>query len=307
MEFSHCSVLLSECLEGLRVKPDGIYVDATAGGAGHSGEIAKRLKGGRLYSFDQDPDAVAVAAERLRPYPGAQVVQSNFREMKRALAALGVHRIDGALFDLGVSSFQLDTADRGFSYRYNAPLDMRMSQKGLSAKEIVNQYPVQEITRILREYGEEKFAHSIALHIERAREQKEIETTFELSDIIKSSIPAKARREKNPSKRTFQALRIAVNSELESLSEGLDQAFELLSSGGRLVVISFHSLEDRMVKQRFASWCKGCTCPPDFPVCVCGNTPRAKLVNKKPILPSERELSENARSQSAKLRILEKL
>ncbi len=307
MEFSHCSVLLSECLEGLRVKPDGIYVDATAGGAGHSGEIAKRLKGGRLYSFDQDPDAVAVAAERLRPYPGAQVVQSNFREMKRALAALGVHRIDGALFDLGVSSFQLDTADRGFSYRYNAPLDMRMSQKGLSAKEIVNQYPVQEITRILREYGEEKFAHSIALHIERAREQKEIETTFELSDIIKSSMPAKARREKNPSKRTFQALRIAVNSELESLSEGLDQAFELLSSGGRLVVISFHSLEDRMVKQRFASWCKGCTCPPDFPVCVCGNTPRAKLVNKKPILPSERELSENARSQSAKLRILEKL
>ncbi len=307
MGFSHYSVLLSECLEGLRIKPDGVYVDATAGGAGHSGEIAKRLKGGRLYSFDQDPDAVAVAAERLRPYPGARVIQSNFREMKQALAALDVYRIDGALFDLGVSSFQLDTADRGFSYRYDAPLDMRMSRKGLSAKEIVNQYPVQEITRILREYGEEKYAHSIALHIERAREQKEIETTFELSDIIKSSMPAKARREKNPSKRTFQALRIAVNGELESLSEGLDQAFELLSSGGRLVVISFHSLEDRMVKQRFAAWCKGCTCPPDFPVCVCGNTPRAKLVNKKPILPSERELSENTRSQSAKLRILEKL
>ena len=307
MEFSHYSVLLSECLEGLRVKPDGVYVDATAGGAGHSGEIAKRLKGGRLYSFDQDPDAVAVAAERLRPYPGVRVIQSNFREMKQALAALDVYRIDGILFDLGVSSFQFDTADRGFSYRYNAPLDMRMSRKGLSAKEIVNQYPVQEITRILREYGEEKYAHSIALHIERAREQKEIETTFELSDIIKSSMPAKARREKNPSKRTFQALRIAVNGELESLSEGLDQAFELLSSGGRLVVISFHSLEDRMVKQRFAAWCKGCTCPPDFPVCVCGNTPRAKLVNKKPILPSEREISENTRSQSAKLRILEKL
>lgn len=307
MGFSHYSVLLSECLEGLRIKPDGVYVDATAGGAGHSGEIAKRLKGGRLYSFDQDPDAVAVAAERLRPYPGTRVIQSNFREMKQALAALDVYRIDGALFDLGVSSFQLDTADRGFSYRYDAPLDMRMSRKGLSAKEIVNQYPVQEITRILRECGEEKYAHSIALHIERAREQKEIETTFELSDIIKSSMPAKARREKNPSKRTFQALRIAVNGELESLSEGLDQAFELLSSGGRLVVISFHSLEDRMVKQRFAAWCKGCTCPPDFPVCVCGNTPRAKLVNKKPILPSERELSENTRSQSAKLRILEKL
>lgn len=307
MEFAHYSVLLSECLEGLAIKPDGVYVDATAGGAGHSSEIAKRLEGGRLYSFDQDPDAVAAATEKLRPYPGAHVVQSNFREMKRALEALGVVEADGVLFDLGVSSFQLDTADRGFSYRYDAPLDMRMSKQGLSAKEIVNQYPLEEITRILREYGEEKFAYSIAQRIVRVREEKEIETTFELNELIKASMPAKAKRDKNPCKRSYQALRIAVNGELDSLSEGLDQAFELLKPGGRLVVISFHSLEDRMVKQRFASWFKGCTCPPDFPVCVCGNKPKAKPVSKKPILPSERELNENSRSQSAKLRILEKL
>lgn len=307
MKFSHYSVLLSECLEGLAVKPDGVYVDATVGGAGHSVEIAKRLEGGRLYSFDQDPDAVAAAGERLRPFPGTQVVQSNFREMEQALAELGVYRADGVLFDLGVSSFQLDTASRGFSYRYDAPLDMRMSRKGLTAAEVVNRYSEEELTRILREYGEEKFARQIARNLLRAREQKEIKTTFELSEIVKASMPAKARRDKNPSKRTFQALRIEVNGELDSLSEGLDQAFALLKPGGRLAVISFHSLEDRMVKQRFASWCRGCTCPPEFPVCVCGNRPKAKLVSKKPILPSERELKENTRSQSAKLRILEKL
>ncbi len=307
MSFSHYSVLLSECLDGLAVRPDGVYIDATAGGAGHSVEIAKRLESGRLYSFDQDPDAVAAAGERLCPFSCAQIVQSNFREMKQALAELGVYQADGVLFDLGVSSFQLDTASRGFSYRYDAPLDMRMSRKGLTAAEVVNRYSEEELTRILREYGEEKFARQIARNLLKAREKKEIETTFELNEIVKASMPAKARRDKNPSKRTFQALRIEVNGELDSLSEGLDQAFELLNPGGRLAVISFHSLEDRMVKQRFASWCRGCTCPPDFPVCVCGNQPKAKLVSKKPILPSERELEENTRSQSAKLRILEKL
>ncbi len=307
MEFKHYSVLLRECLEGLKIRPDGIYVDATAGGAGHSVEIAKKLESGKLYSFDQDPDAVVVASERLRTYPCAEVLQSNFSEMEQRLAAVGVSSVDGVLFDLGVSSFQLDTADRGFSYRYDAPLDMRMSKKGLSAQDIVNCYPEEELSRILREYGEEKFSATIARRIVQAREKRKIQTTFELNELIKSSMPAKAKREKNPCKRSYQALRIAVNGELDSLSTGLDQAFNLLKSGGRLVVISFHSLEDRMIKQRFAMWCKGCTCPPDFPVCICGKKPRAKLVNKKPILPSDRELSENARSQSAKLRILEKL
>ena len=286
MEFKHYSVLLHECLEGLAIRPNGIYVDATAGGAGHSSEIAKRLETGRLFAFDQDPDAVVVAAERLKPYPCAEVVQSNFRNMGGELGRRGIKGVDGVLLDLGVSSFQLDTAERGFSYRYDAPLDMRMSKQGISAKDIVGTYSVEDLTRILREYGEEKFAYSIAQRIVRERETREIATTFELAEIIKASMPAKAKREKNPCKRSFQALRIAVNSELESLSEGLDSAFELLKPGGRLVVISFHSLEDRMIKQRFASWCKGCTCPPEFPVCVCGKQPLAKLVNKKPILPT---------------------
>lgn len=307
MDFSHYSVMLRECIEGLAVKPDGIYVDATAGGAGHTNEIAKRLVNGRVYAFDQDPDAVAAISARLSGYATTRVVQSNFREMAHALAEFQVTEVDGVLFDLGVSSFQLDKAERGFSYRYDAPLDMRMSKEGLSAYDIVNTYPVEELTRIFREYGEERYAHNIAVRIERTRGAGEIETTFQLAELIKASMPAKARREKNPCKRTFQALRIAVNGELESLSEGLNQAFELLKTGGRLVVISFHSLEDRMVKQRFVSWCQGCTCPPDFPVCVCGMTPQAKLVNRKPMLPSEQELAENPRSQSAKLRILEKL
>ncbi|MBC8570113.1 16S rRNA (cytosine(1402)-N(4))-methyltransferase RsmH [Zongyangia hominis] len=309
MEFRHYSVMLHECIDALAIRPGGIYVDGTAGGAGHSSLIASRLsEGGRLIALDKDPDAVAVATERLRPYPGAQVVQSDFAQMDQVLDSLGIGQVDGVLLDLGVSSFQLDTGERGFSYNYDAPLDMRMSKQGMSAYDIVNTYSVQDLTRILREYSEEKFAFPIAKNIDRARRQKPVETTFELCEIVKSSIPAAARRTGgHPAKRTFQALRIAVNAELESLSLGVDAAFARLSPGGRLAVITFHSLEDRMVKQKFAALCRGCTCPPDFPVCVCGNTPKGKLLSRKPIEPSAKELEENHRSHSAKLRVIEKL
>lgn len=307
MEFQHYSVMLKECIDGLHIKPDGIYADGTAGGAGHSSEIAKRLTTGKLLALDRDPVAVKTATERLQKYPAAAVIQANFSEIQRVCAEQGVDKLDGMLLDLGVSSYQLDTPERGFSYRQDAPLDMRMSQTGISAKDIVNTYSVAELNRIIRDYGEEKYAYQIAKNIVKAREDKPLETTMDLADIIKSSMPAAARREKNPCKRTFQAIRIAVNSELESLSEGLQAAFEILAPGGRLVVITFHSLEDRIVKQAFAGWCQGCICPPDFPVCVCGHQPKAKLINKKPILPSEEELAVNSRSQSAKLRILEKL
>lgn len=306
MEFQHFSVMLAECIEGLRVRPDGIYLDGTAGGAGHSQEIARRLTTGRLIALDQDPDAVQTASERLKPFPQAEVAAANFREMRRVLANRGIEGLDGVLLDLGVSSHQLDEAERGFSYRTEAPLDMRMSQSGLSAKDLVNTWPPGELERVLREYGEEPFARRIAQKIERARQEQEISTTLELAEIIKSAIPAARKREKHPCKRTFQAIRIAVNSELDSLSEGLDAAFESLNPGGRLVVLTFHSLEDRMVKHRFQEWCRGCTCPPDFPVCVCGNQPKADLVNRKPVTASEEELAVNRRSRSAKLRILEK-
>ena len=306
MEFQHYSVMLNECIEGLAVKPDGVYADGTAGGAGHSSEIAKRLTTGKLLALDRDPAAVQTATERLQKYPAAVVIQANFSEIQRVCAEQGVDKLNGMMLDLGVSSYQLDAAERGFSYRQNAPLDMRMSQTGMSAKDIVNTYSVSELNRIIRDYGEEKYSYQIAKNIVKAREDKPLETTMELADIIKSSMPAAARREKNPCKRTFQAIRIAVNSELESLSEGLQAAFEILAPGGRLVVITFHSLEDRIVKQAFAGWCQGCICPPDFPVCVCHEKPKAKLINKKPILPSEEELAVNSRSQSAKLRILEK-
>lgn len=307
MEFSHVSVLLEESINGLNIKPDGIYVDGTAGGAGHSVEIAKKLSDkGRLIALDRDPNAIEVATERLTKY-NATVVKSNYSEIKEVLSELNIDKVDGVLMDLGVSSYQLDTAERGFSYHSDAPLDMRMSQEGISAKDIVNEFSEQQIVKILFEYGEEKFARRIASNIVKAREESTINTTLELAEIIKRSVPAAVRREKNPCKKTFQAIRIAVNGELEHLSDGLDNAFSCLDTGGRLAIITFHSLEDRLVKQRFLSWTKGCTCPPDFPQCVCGKLPQGKLINRKPIGASEKELESNNRSRSAKLRIIERI
>lgn len=306
MEFNHIPVMLSECLEGLDIKPDGVYIDGTCGGAGHSKEIAKRLETGMLIGIDRDPDAVKTASERLEGLR-ATVVKGNYSDMKSAAAELQIDKVDGILLDLGVSSYQLDTAERGFSYHADAPLDMRMSKEGVSARDIVNEYSLSQLTKILYEYGEEKFAPRIADAIIKHREEKPIETTSELADIVREGVPAKFRREKNPCKKTFQAIRIAVNCEFEHLDKALDEGFELLKPGGRFCIITFHSLEDRIVKQRFAGWCKGCTCPPDFPVCVCGNKPKARLVNRKPAEASEEELEANPRSRSAKLRIIEKL
>lgn len=306
MEFAHIPVLLEQCLDGLDIKPDGIYFDGTCGGAGHSREIAKRLTTGRLIGIDRDPDAVAVASERLSGLP-AQVVRGNYSEIKQIADDLGISGADGILLDLGVSSYQLDNAERGFSYHNDAPLDMRMSKEGTSARDIVNEYSKEQLTKILYEYGEEKFAPRIAETIIKRRSEKPVETTTELADIVRDSIPAKFRRDKNPCKKTFQAIRIAVNCEFDHLDRALDDGFELLKPGGRFCIITFHSLEDRIVKQRFAGWCKGCTCPPDFPVCVCGNKPKGKLVCRKPLEASEEELEANPRSRSAKLRIIEKL
>ena len=307
MEFSHIPVLFSQCMEGLRIDPAGTYIDGTAGGGGHSAGIARQLTTGRLIALDKDPDAVAAAGERLAGLP-AQVVQSDFAEIPRVLDRLGIGQVDGILLDLGVSSHQLDTPERGFSYMADAPLDMRMSQQGASAYDLVNSWDVSAMARVLREFGEEKYALPIAKKICRAREEKPVETTGELVELIKAAIPPSARYEGgHPAKRSFQAIRIAVNSELDSLSRCLDTAFARLAPGGRFAVITFHSLEDRMVKQKFAAYCKGCVCPPDFPVCVCGHTPEGRLVNKKPIEPDEEERQQNSRSHSAKLRILEKL
>lgn len=306
MEFAHIPVLLEQCLDGLDIKPDGIYFDGTCGGAGHSREIAKRLTTGRLIGIDRDPDAVAVASERLSGLP-AQVVRGNYSEIEQIADDLGICGADGILLDLGVSSYQLDNSERGFSYHNDAPLDMRMSKEGTSARDIVNEYSKEQLTKILYEYGEEKFAPRIAETIIKRRSEKPVETTTELADIVRDSIPAKFRRDKNPCKKTFQAIRIAVNCEFDHLDRALDEGFELLKPGGRFCIITFHSLEDRIVKQRFAGWCKGCTCPPDFPVCVCGNKPKGRLVCRKPLEASEEELEANPRSRSAKLRIIEKL
>lgn len=310
MEFKHTSVLLEECIENLNIKPDGVYVDGTLGGGGHAYEVAGRLTGsGRLIGIDQDEDALAAAEKRLEPYrERITLIRDNYANAAGALAGIGVYGVDGIVLDLGVSSYQLDNEERGFSYRYDAPLDMRMDRRQtLSAKEIVNEYSENELTRILRDYGEEKFAKSIAKHIVTARRDKPLETTGELNEIIKASIPAKMRATGgHPSKRTFQAIRIACNRELEVLQDSLDGLIALLNPGGRLCVITFHSLEDRIVKSGFRKNENPCTCPPDFPVCVCGQVSKGKVITKKPILPTEEETEENSRAKSAKLRVFEK-
>ena len=311
VQFSHKSVLLDECMDGLNIRPQGIYVDGTAGGAGHSREIASRLtEGGKLIALDQDETAVAVATERLSKFGDrARVIRSNFREVGRVCEEQGIQRIDGMLMDLGVSSYQLDTAERGFSYRADAPLDMRMDCRNpLTARKIVNEYSEESLRRILFEYGEERFSSRIASNIVRAREEAPIETTGELVEIIKRSIPAAARDGgHHPAKRSFQALRIEVNAELDVIAPAIESAVRLLNPGGRIAIITFHSLEDRIVKQAFVNLASGCTCPKNFPVCVCGKKPLVKVITRKPILPSQAELEENLRAHSAKLRVAEKL
>ena len=307
MEFNHISVLLNQSIGGLDINPDGIYVDCTAGGGGHSSAIAEKLsESGMLIALDRDPDAVKAASEKLKMYRNARVIQSNYSDLKNVLDKLAIPAVDGIIMDLGVSSYQLDEKSRGFSYHADAPLDMRMSRTGMTAADVVNTLSEKELSDIFFEYGEEKFSRRIASNIIKYREVKPVETTLELADIIRESIPQKARRDKNPCKKTFQALRIKVNGEFDHLSKGLDEAFFSLKPHGRLAVITFHSLEDRIVKQRFASWCKGCICPPDFPQCVCGKKPLGQLVNRKPIEADESELENNKRSRSAKLRIIER-
>lgn len=301
-EFNHKSVLFDESVKALALNGEKIIMDGTAGGGGHSGEIAKTAK--RLIAVDRDPDAIAVLNERLGGLSNVTVVHGNFSDIKNILKKLDIDAIDGLLLDLGVSSFQLDTADRGFSFHKNAPLDMRMSKTGLSAADVVNTYSEQELADIIYKYGEEKFSRRIAANIVKAREDKPIQTTFELVDIIKSSMPQRAMRDSHPARRTFQAIRIEVNGELDALRRTLDDAFDCLNSGGRIAVITFHSLEDRIVKEKFNDWGRGCTCPKEFPVCVCGNKPKGKVF--KAISPSEAELSANPRARSSHLRVFEK-
>ena len=308
MEFSHYSVMLAETIEELNIKPDGIYLDGTLGGGGHAYQVCKRLEGGHFYGIDQDDAAIAAAGARLSEFgEKVTIIRNNYCNAKAALLERGVTGVDGIVLDLGVSSHQLDTEDRGFSYRFDAPLDMRMDRRQtLTARDIVNNYSEMELFRLIRDYGEDQFAKNIAKHIVKARADKPIETTFELNEIIKAAIPAKMRQNGHPSKQTFQAIRIECNRELEVLRNSLDDLIDLLNPGGRLCIITFHSLEDRMVKTSFKQNENPCTCPPEFPVCVCGKVSKGKVITKKPILPSKQELEENSRSKSAKLRVFEK-
>lgn len=303
MEFVHKSVLFDEAISALELNENKIISDGTAGGGGHSREIAKKAK--RLIAIDQDPDAIKVLNERLSQLDNVSIVHSNFCEIKSILASLNIEKIDGLLLDLGVSSFQLDNADRGFSFHQNAPLDMRMSKQGLSAYDVVNGYSEEELANVIWRYGEEKFSRSIARNIVKARQERAVETTFELVDIIKASMPARELKKGHPARKTFQAIRIEVNGELEKLSRALDDAFDCLNPGGIIAVITFHSLEDRIVKEKFAEWTRGCTCPKEFPVCVCGNKPKGELPFKSKS-PSDAELEENPRARSSRLRAFKK-
>lgn len=307
MEFKHIPVLFQETIEALGIQPQGTYIDGTMGGGGHSQAILERLTTGRLLAIDRDPDAIAHTGTRLASYPGFTAVQGNFSDMARLAQENGIEAADGILLDIGVSSHQLDTGERGFSYHLDAPLDMRMSQSGLSARDLVNTLSEKELTKLIFQYGEDKSAPRIARGICKQRQEAPIETTWELAEIIKASVPAAVRREQgHPARKTFQALRIAVNRELEVLEEGLEAGFALLKPGGRLAVITFHSLEDRIVKQQMNAWCQGCTCPKDFPVCVCGKKPKGSLLYKRGLTASPQELEENPRARSARLRVIEK-
>jgi 16S rRNA (cytosine1402-N4)-methyltransferase len=305
-EFKHIPVLFNETIDALNVRPDGIYVDCTAGGGGHCAAVAERLTTGRIIAIDQDPEAVANLQERFKNNGRVTIVHDNFVNISSILENLGIDGVDGIMADLGVSSHQLDTDERGFSFHKDAPLDMRMSMEGMSAADLVNTASQSELQKIIYTYGEEKFAPSIARNIVKAREKKPIETTFELVDIIKASMPMKAKRDGHPARKTFQALRIEVNGELEKLERALDDMFEALNPSGRIAIITFHSLEDRIVKKRFNKFCEGCICPPEFPVCVCGRKPRGKLPFKSKA-PTENEVGENFRAHSARLRAIEKI
>jgi len=308
MEFNHYSVLLAETIRELNIRPDGIYMDGTLGGGGHSLEICKKLTCGHLYGIDQDDAAIEAAGERLKNVSDkVTILRGNYCDARSMLGELGIGKVDGIVLDLGVSSYQLDTEERGFSYRFDAPLDMRMDRrKELTARDIVNGYSEADLYRIIRDYGEDRFAKNIARHIAAARKNAPIETTFELNDIIKGAIPAKMRQDGHPSKQTFQAIRIECNGELDVLKNSLDTFIDMLNPGGRICIITFHSLEDRIVKSVFRSNEKPCTCPPEFPVCVCGKKSKGTVITRKPILPGEDELAVNSRSKSAKLRVFEK-